>query len=112
MAIYGSNNTEFSFDLGFDQAELAHFALPLREEVSLMKKWRRKTEVCRNEVDSIHVPQHGLGAPFCRAVACRIILTLYETGNWQTFGRLRLESNQVMQHKRDFSSALVNVYGR
>ena len=30
---------------------------------------------------------------------------------WQTFGRLRFESNQAMQRKRDFSSPLVEVYG-
>jgi hypothetical protein len=30
---------------------------------------------------------------------------------WQTFGRLRFESNQAMQRKRDFSSLLVAVYG-
>lgn len=30
---------------------------------------------------------------------------------WQTFGRLRFESNQAMQRERDFSSSLVDVYG-
>jgi|GEM_PF-4409836 len=30
---------------------------------------------------------------------------------WQTFGRLRFESNQAMQRKSDFFSPLVNVYG-
>jgi hypothetical protein len=30
---------------------------------------------------------------------------------WQTFGRLRFESNQAMQRKRDFSNLLINVYG-
>lgn len=29
---------------------------------------------------------------------------------WQAFGRLRLESNQAMQRKRDFSSPWINVY--
>jgi hypothetical protein len=30
--------------------------------------------------------------------------------SWQTFGRLRFECNQAMQHKNDFSSLLVDVY--
>lgn len=46
----------------------------------------------------------GLGSPFCRAVACRIILTDLRVRNWQTFGRLRFESNQAMQRKSDLSS--------
>ena len=30
---------------------------------------------------------------------------------WQTFGRLRLESNQFMQRERDFSNRFSCVYG-
>jgi hypothetical protein len=32
--------------------------------------------------------------------------------NWQTFGRLRFESNQAMQRKRDFSGPLIDVLWR
>lgn len=63
------------------------------------------------EINSIHVPQHGLGAPFCRAVACLIILTDLRFLNWQTFGRLRFESNQAVQRKPDFSCPVTNFYG-
>src|SRR4051812_8469731 len=41
-----------------------------------------------NEVNSIHVPQHGAGAPFCSAIACRIIIdraTILKLADfWQT----------------------------
>ncbi len=67
-------------------------------DLRLLTQRRKEAWVSRNEADSIHVPQHGLGAG--EQLRVEIILTIYNSEIDRLFGRLRFESNQAMQRKR------------